>query len=73
MGTVFGVVVGSLIGGPIIAGVYNMAGYVMGFASADHCAQEGFVVERVGPVETTEPPRPTEPIDEGALTVSARP
>ena len=73
MGTVFGAVAGSLIGTPIIAVVYKVAGYVMGFASADNCAQQGFVVERVGPFEATEPPRSLEPIHEEALTVSARP
>jgi len=73
VGTVFGVVAGSLMGGPIIAGVYKMAGYVMGFASADNCAQKGFVVQRAGPVETAEPPWSPEPIREETLKVSARP
>ena len=73
MGTVFGVVAGSLMGGPIIAGVYKMAGYVMGFASADNCAQKGLVVQRAGPVETAEPPWSPEPIREETLKVSARP
>lgn len=73
VGTVFGVIAGSLIGTPIISGVYNVAGYVMGFASSDYCAQQGFVVERAGPFEAAEPPRSPETVREEALTVSARP
>lgn len=37
VGGVAGLVAASLIGSPFIAGAYKLAGYVIGFASADPC------------------------------------
>ncbi|MBI2358553.1 MAG: hypothetical protein HYV04_06550 [Deltaproteobacteria bacterium] len=73
VGGVFGTVAAALTGSFIVGGVYKLAGYMTGFVSTDNCTEQGFVIERVGPVEAAEPPGPPDPIHEEALTVSARP
>lgn len=73
VGGVFGTVAAALTGSWIVGGVYKLAGYVTGLASTDNCTEQGFVVERVDPIEAAEPPRPPEPVHEEALTVSTRP
>lgn len=73
MGTVLGLLLGGLTGSPVVAGIYKVAGYAAGLATSDNCTEQGFVVERVGPVQAADPPLSPEPIYEEALTVSARP
>lgn len=55
VGTVLGTLITSLIGSPLIGGIYQAAGLVMGFASAGSCDRQVYRGERSG---SPEGPRP---------------
>lgn len=53
VGTVLGTVAASLIGGPLVGGIYKAAGYVIGFASADTCRKGDSPLETNGSLKTS--------------------
>ncbi len=55
VGTVFGTVAASLIGSPFIGGLYQVAGYVMGFASGDACQKRDSLLETNGSPKRSHP------------------
>jgi hypothetical protein len=66
VGGVTGLVAASLIGSPFIGGAYQLAGYVIGFASADSCPK-GDSPLKASPSEEKSPPSITRKITEEKL------
>lgn len=63
---VVGTVAASLIGSPLFGGVYQLAGYVIGFTSADTC-RKGDAPLRASPLEEKSPPSMASKIEEKNL------
>lgn len=66
VGTVLGTVAASLIGSPFLGVFYRAAGYVMGFASGNPCAQSSAPVNGDEPAEKAAP-IPSPVIEEESL------
>lgn len=59
LGSVFGTLAASVLGSPILGGAYQVAGYAMGFASAETCAkaeklEKAEKVEKIEKIEKVE-------------------
>ena len=66
VGTVVGTVAGASIGVPLIGGIYQVAGYVIGLASGDSCRKEE-QPEKTGELTKKAELAPTKGITEGNI------